>query len=194
MKPETISGNEANALDRSDPARDPARIVEPISPADQRVFDSLAVNAALPHLAAVAGGLDALRAAGEGQALSDAQRQALRGAFPDALIERHCDRFSRLGELAYMNVTRRPATQERQSHSLTPADRIAQNQQWEIAPALQQQQQLQSRNIAQREEEQDRQERLKQAREEIRQERQEERIIGREPARSSLRERGGLAL
>lgn len=194
-KDEAMEVAEPDAVRRSDPARDPARIIEPFSESSRRMLDSLAVHAALPHLAAAAGGLEALRAAGEGKPLGDAQRQALRGAFPDALIERHCDRFSRLGELAYMNVTRRQAAVERQSPGLSPAERAARSQQWQVAPQLQQRQ-LQSRNIAQREEEQDRQERLKLARNEIRRERQQEHAQERtrEQVRHLPRDRDSLAL
>jgi len=98
-----------------------ARGIAPSLP--QELLDSLAIHAALPHLSVVAGGLQALRAAGQGHALADVQRETLRGAFPDALIERHSDRFSRLGELAYIHLTQQQAVSERQSPNLSASDR-----------------------------------------------------------------------
>jgi hypothetical protein len=65
------------------------------------------------------------------------------------LIERRADRFSRLGERAYMHATRRQAAAERQSPCLSPAEHAARCQQWQVAPGAQQQQ-LQALNIVQR--------------------------------------------
>ena len=133
----------------SDPARDPARLIEPLpEPSDERL-DALAVQAALAHLGPEA--VEALADAGEGRPLNDAQRAALRDGWNGSLILPD-DRLTRLGELSYSTASKQLAVAERQSPEISARERqnLAQQRQWR-----QQQQQLQARNIAQREEARD---------------------------------------
>jgi hypothetical protein len=111
------------------------------------ILDGLAVQAALRHLSPQ--GLDALRAAAQGHDLSDAQRDLLRAGWNGALILPG-DRLTRLGEQAYSTASKKLPVPERQSPQIEDHEReaLARQHQW-------QRQQLQSRNIAQREEARD---------------------------------------
>jgi len=107
------------------------------------MLDALAVQAALAHLNPESA--DALRDAAEGRSLNDAQRQMLRGGWNGSLVLPG-DRLTRLGELAYSTASQQLAVPERRSPQIEAQERetLARQRQW--------QQQLQSRNIAQREE------------------------------------------
>ena len=111
-------------------------------------LNELAVKSALAHLGRY--GVGALWRAGTGFSLSDVERQVLRDGWNGSLIEPD-DRLTRLGEMAYSTCTKELVVPERQSLNLTANEREALIQQ----QRLQQQQQLQARNIAEREEARD---------------------------------------
>jgi hypothetical protein len=111
------------------------------------INDRMAVQAALAHLGPE--GADALRDAAAGRPLNDAQRATLRAGWNGSLIMSD-DRLTRLGELSYSTACKQLAVPERQSPQISAQERqaLAQQRQW-------QQQQLQARNIAQREQARD---------------------------------------
>jgi hypothetical protein len=125
------------------PARQIERAADRSVDADvQDWLDShMAVQAALAH---IGGGIDALRAAGEGRALTEAQRQALREGWNGGLIMPGGDRLTRLGELAYSTASQRLAVPGRQSPEIGEQEReaLARQRQW--------QRQLVARHIAER--------------------------------------------
>jgi hypothetical protein len=128
------------------------RTIDPSPEVPDEILDGLAVQAALRHLSPH--GLDALCAAAEGHALTAAQREVLRDGWNGALILPG-NRLTRLGEQAYSTASKKLPASERQSPQIEEREREAQARQHQW-----QRQQLQARNIAQREEARDQAETL----------------------------------